>query len=141
MNMFFFTAFFWYIDFFFIFIPKTLMSLELFFSILWMFLIFTGKRMSFKSVFLANSLSVSVILAGLRSGRFKYLTVLLLKHSLSSIFWILINHFLGWSNSFDDFKQLLPAKWLYLEILIIYDQLLNQYCNLNLFLKIFVCLL
>ena len=55
--------------------------------------------MSLKSSFLAKSLSAFVILAGWWFAGFKYLTVLHLKHSLSSIFLILINPFLRWSNS------------------------------------------
>ena len=54
--------------------------------------IFTGNFMFLKSSFL--------ILPGSRSTGFKYLSKHYLKHSISSIFWILINHFLGWSNLF-----------------------------------------
>ena len=73
--------------------------MEFFFTIVWMSQILTGNFMSLKSSVLANSLSAFVILAGLWSAGFKYLTILYLKHSLSPIFWMLIRPFLGWSNS------------------------------------------
>ena len=71
------------------------MYIEFFFSILRMSLVFTGNFMFLKSSLFAKSLSAFVILAG-----FKYLTKHHLNHSLSSVFLILINPFLGWSNSF-----------------------------------------
>ena len=48
-------------------------------------------------------LSAFVILVGWWSAGFKYLTKDNLKHSLTSIFGILINHFLGCSTSFGNF--------------------------------------
>ena len=89
------------------------------FSTLRLSLVLTGSFMSPKSSFLANSLSVLAILVGLRSAGFKYLTNHHLKHSSSSIFPILINLFLGWSNSPGNFVKLLPAKGLFYEILIV----------------------
>ena len=76
------------------------MPMELFFSILWMSLTLARNVMSLKSGFLANSLSAFVTLAGWWSAGLKYLTKHHLKYSLSSIFWISINSFLRWSNSF-----------------------------------------
>ena len=74
--------------------------MEFFFSILWMSLILTGNLMSLKSSLFAKSLSAFVVLIWLWSAGFKYQTKHHLKQSLSSIFWILLNPFLGWSNSF-----------------------------------------
>ena len=69
--------------FFFIFISKnTNADGFLFFD----FVIFNGNFMSLKTRFLENSLSASVILAGLPSGGFKCLTILHLKDLLSSVF-------------------------------------------------------
>ena len=72
--------------FFFTFVTKILMLMEFLLSILQVSLIFTGNCMSLKSRFLANSLSAFVIPSGLRSAGFIYLTILHLKHLLSSIF-------------------------------------------------------
>ena len=47
---------------------------------------FTGNSMFLKSSFLVNCLSAFVSPAGLRSAEFKYLIILHLKHSLSSLF-------------------------------------------------------
>ena len=69
------------------------MLIEIFFSILWMSLFITGNVMSLKSSLFAKYLPAYVILAGLRSARCKYLTKLHIKHSLSSIFWILIKYY------------------------------------------------
>ena len=77
--------------------------------------------MFLKSSFLANSLSAFVILLGLGSSGFKYLTKHHLKHSLSSIFWILINPFFAWSNSLGNLIKLLPDKGLDFEILIVWS--------------------
>ena len=74
--------------------------MEFLFLIVWMPLILTGEFMSLTSTVLAKSLSTFIILAGLWSAGFKDLTKHHLKHSLSSIFWILIIPILGWSNSF-----------------------------------------
>ena len=95
---------FWWINwmFFPIFITKnTNANVILFFLILWMPLTFTGNLMSLKSSFLPKSLSAFTWFTG-----FKYLTILYLKHSLSSIFWILNNPFLGWFNSFSNLMLL-----------------------------------
>ena len=46
--------------------------------------------------------SAFVTFAGWWSAGFMYMTKLHLKRSLSSIFWILINDFLAWSNSFSN---------------------------------------
>ena len=94
--------------------------MEFFFSILWKSRIFTGNFMFLKSNFLANSLSGFVILLELWFAGFKYLTIRHLKHSLSSIFVILTNPFLGWSNSLGNLIQLLPAEVLYFEILMLW---------------------
>ena len=93
------------------------MPIEFFFSTLQMSLDFTGNYISLKSRFLVKYLSAFIILAGLRSAGFKYLIKHHLKHSLSSVFGILINPFLGWSNSFCNLIQLLPAKGLYFKML------------------------
>ena len=69
---------------------------------------------------LAKYLSAYIILAGGWSAGFKYLTKHHLKHSLSSIFSVLINPFRGWSNSFGNLVQLHPGKRLYFEILIVW---------------------
>ena len=104
-----------------IFIAKTLMPMKSFcFAILWMFLILIWNFMSLKSSFLAKSLLAFASLAWWWFAGFKHLTIIHLKHSLSSIFWILINPFLGWFNSLDNFIELLPAKGLYFEILIVW---------------------
>ena len=55
--------------------------MEFFFSTLYISL--TGNFMPLKSTFLAKSLPAFVILAGLRSAGFKYLTKHHLNHSLS----------------------------------------------------------
>ena len=77
--------------------------------------------MSLKSTLFAKSLSAFAILTGLWSAGFKCLTKQNLNHSLSSVFWILINPFLEWSNSFGDLIPILPAKRLYLGILIVWS--------------------
>ena len=59
-----------------------------------------------------------VILADRWFAGLKYLTKHHLKHSLWSIFLILINPFLGKFNSCGNFIQLFPAKGLYFEIII-----------------------
>ena len=56
--------------------------------------------MSLKSIPSEKSLSIFVVLDELRSIGCKYLNKHHLKHSLSSIFLILIKPFLDWSNSF-----------------------------------------
>ena len=76
------------------------MTIKFFYSILYMSLIFTGTFISLKSSFLVNSLTDFVNFVALQSAGFKCLTILHLNHSLSSIFSILINPFLGWFNSF-----------------------------------------
>ena len=60
------------------------MSMEIFFSILRMSLVLTGKIMSLKSSLFAKFLSAFVIFLGLWSAgaEFKYLTKQHLKHSL-----------------------------------------------------------
>ena len=58
--------------------------------------------MSLKSSLFAKSLSAFVIPLGLWSARFKYLIKYHLKHSLSSVFLILIKLFLGGPNSFSN---------------------------------------
>ena len=76
--------------------------------------------MPLESSSLANFLSAFVILIGIQSAVFKYLTKIYLKHSLSLTFLkILINPYLEWSNSFGNFIKLLPVKGLYFEILIL----------------------
>ena len=50
-----------------------------------------------------ETLSAFVIILGLWSAGFKNLTKYYLNYSLSSIFWILINPFLGRSNSLGNF--------------------------------------
>ena len=76
--------------------------------------------MPLESSSLANFLSAFVILIGIQSAVFKYLTKIHLKHSLSSTFLkILINPYLEWCNSFGNFIKLLPVKGLYFEILIL----------------------
>ena len=65
-------------------------------------LIFTWTFMFLKLSFLAKPSSAFVIPGGWWFTGFNYLAILHLKHSLSSIFWIIINPFLGWSNSFDN---------------------------------------
>ena len=106
-----------------------------FFSILWMSLVFTVYFLSLKSSLLAKYLSAFVIPAGLRSAGFEYLTKHHLKHSLSSSFWILINPFAGWSNSFGNLIELLPAKGLY-----VWSMTESKFQS-ELFQKVFVCLL
>ena len=54
-----------------------------------------------------------LISPGLRSSGSTCLIKHHLNHLLSSVFWILIKRFLGWSNSFGNLMQLLPAKGLY----------------------------
>ena len=77
------------------------MPIEL--SILWMSLNLTGNFMSLKSSLFSKSLSAFLIILGLWSAGFKNLTKHYLNYSLSSIFWILINPFLGRSNSLGNF--------------------------------------
>ena len=84
-----------------------------------MSLILTGNFISLKPNYLANSLLDFVILAGLRSAGIKYLTIFHLKLSLSSMFLLLINPSLGWSDSLGNFMELLPAQGLFFEILIV----------------------
>ena len=57
--------------------------MEFFFSTLYISLTLTGNFMPLKSTFLAKSLPAFVIIAGLRSAGFKYLTKHHLNHSLS----------------------------------------------------------
>ena len=95
------------------------MPVEFFFSILWQYLILIGKLMSSKSNWSANISSVFLILTGWCSAGCKYLSAHHFKHLLALIFCILIQPFLGWSNSFGNLIYLLPAKALYLEILIL----------------------
>ena len=90
------------------------MPIEFFLSILWMSLS-SENFMSLKSSFFAKSLSPLVILLRLWSAGFKCLTKHLTK--LSSVFWILIQFFLGWSNSLGYIIKLLPDNGLYFEIL------------------------
>ena len=78
------------------------MLIEFFLSIFWMSLIFTGHFVSLKLGSFAKSLSALIILAGWWSSGCNYLTKQHLKHSLSSISWVLIKPFLGWSNSFSN---------------------------------------
>ena len=75
------------------------MPMEFFSSILWRSLIVTAN-FSLKSSSFAKYLPAFVILAGWWSAGCKYLTKHHLKDSLSSIFWILIKPFLGWSAAF-----------------------------------------
>ena len=77
--------------------------MEFFFSILRISLTLSGNFMPLESNFLAKSQSNFMILLGLWYAGRKYLTKHQLKHSLSSIFLILINPFLGWSDFFDNF--------------------------------------
>ena len=95
---------FWYIDWisFLIFINKITTAAGFFFNFVNIFY-FTGNFMSLKSSLFEKSLSFFVILAGLRSPGCKYLTKHHLKHPLSSAFQILINPFLGWSDTFANF--------------------------------------
>ena len=99
---------FWYIDwiFFFMFINKNVnvdgYIYIYIFPILWTSLTLTGNSMSLKSGFFAKFSSASVILLLYFPG-FKFLTKHHLKHSLSLMFWILINPFLGWINYFAEF--------------------------------------
>ena len=81
-----------YIDwiFFLIFIAKTLIPIEFTFSILRMSLIFTGNFMSSNSSLFVESLWAFIIFAGLSSYGCNYLTENDLKHSVLSIFWLLI---------------------------------------------------
>ena len=97
---------FWYINwmFFLIFIIKsTNVDWILFFDFLnvsnfyWKFYAFKIKL--FYNIFFSSFF----ILLELWFTGFKYLTKIHLKHSLLSIFWILIKHFLGWSNSLGNF--------------------------------------
>ena len=88
---------FWYMNwmFFLIFITKNTNAARiLFFSVLCISLTLTRNFMFLKSCFLDKSLSPFVILARLRSAGFNYLIKRHLKHSLTSIFWILISLFL-----------------------------------------------
>ena len=85
-----------------------------------MSLTLTRKFMSLKQSFLARSLSIFIIPAGWWSAGFNYLTKNHLKDSLSLVLWILIKPFLGWSNSFSNLIELLPAKGLYFEIRIVW---------------------
>ena len=59
------------------------MPIELFFSVLGMFLTLTGNFMSLKPSFLTKALSAFVILYGLWSTGCTYLTIFHLKHSFS----------------------------------------------------------
>ena len=79
------------------------MPIEFFFSILWISLDFTESFISLKSSLFGKTSSAFVILFGWYSPGFRYRTKHYLKHSLPSIFWILIKPFLGWSNSFGNF--------------------------------------
>ena len=99
---------------------KALMTTGFFCSILWMSLILTGNSISLKSSYLSKSLSAFVILAAWWFAGCKYLPKHHLKHLLPSIFWILIKPFFGWFNSFGILVQLLPAKGLHFEILILW---------------------
>ena len=111
--------------FFFFSSPKTLMPMEFFFffffSILWTSLILTENVTFFKSNLFVKSLSIFVIFLGLWSVGLTHLTKHHLKHSLSSVFWILIKAFLGWSNSSGNLIYLLPGKGSYFEILIVWS--------------------
>ena len=122
--MFFFPTLVWYTDwmFFFIFIAKNTNVNGFFFSNLLMSLILTGN-LSVESNFLAKSMSTIVILDGWWFSGFRYQIKHHSKHSLSSIFWILINPFFGWSNSSPNFIKLLPAKGLYFEIQIVWSMI------------------
>ena len=90
-----FESIFWHIDwiFFLVFLTKTLMPIQFFFSISWISLILTWDFV-FKSSSLAESLSTFLALAGWWSARYKHTIRHQLKHLLSSIFWILIKSFL-----------------------------------------------
>ena len=92
----------WYIDwmFFFIFTAQNTNFNRIIFFYFMLSLSLTGNFMSLKSSLFAKSLSAFVIILELWSAGFKYMTKPHLKHSLSSIFWILINRFLGGFNSF-----------------------------------------
>ena len=68
-----------------------------------MSLTLTGNVMSFKSRPFAKYLSDFVIFPGLLSAGCKNLTKYHFKHSLSSIFRILIETFIGWCNSLGNF--------------------------------------
>ena len=92
-----------------------------FFSILWTSLILTENVTFFKSNLFVKSLSIFVIFLGLWSVGLTHLTKHHLKHSLSSVFWILIKAFLGWSNSSGNLIYLLPGKGSYFEILIVWS--------------------
>ena len=94
----------WYIDwmFFFVFTAKNTNFDRIIFFYFMLSLSLTGNFMCLKSSFFAKSLSAFVIILWLWSVGFKYMTKPHLKHSLSSIFWILINRFLGGFNSFSN---------------------------------------
>ena len=111
---------------FFIFITKNtnangILFFFFFFSILWTSLILTENVTFFKSNLFVKSLSIFVIFLGLWSVGLTHLTKHHLKHSLSSVFWILIKAFLGWSNSSGNLIYLLPGKGSYFEILIVWS--------------------
>ena len=112
---------------FFIFITKNtnangiLFLFFFFFSILWTSLILNENVTFFKSNLFVKSLSIFVIFLGLWSVGLTHLTKHHLKHSLSSVFWILIKAFLGWSNSSGNLIYLLPGKGSYFEILIVWS--------------------
>ena len=111
---------------FFIFITKNtnangILFFFFFFSILWTSLILTENVTFFKSNLFVKSLSIFVIFLRLWSVGLTHLTKHHLKHSLSSVFWILIKAFLGWSNSSGNLIYLLPGKGSYFEILIVWS--------------------
>ena len=118
--MFIFTSCVWYIDwiFYFVFITIIVNASKFFFSILWINVF--SFYWKFLSLF-AKTLSDSVIRARWWCAGFKYLTKHHLKHSFSSVFWVLVNPFLEWFNSLGNFIKLLPAKRLYFEILIVWS--------------------
>ena len=95
--------------------------MEFFFPFLWKSLILTGNFMYLRSSLFTKSLSAFVILLGLWFAGFKHLTKNHLKHSLSSVFWILIKPSLGWSNSSGNFTELLPVNGLYFGILMLWS--------------------
>ena len=86
------------------------MSIEFLFSILCISLTLTGNFMSLQSSLFGKFLATFVSLAGWWSSGFKQLTKHHLNHSLSSIFWILMNLFLGWFNFLGKFMNSFQLK-------------------------------
>ena len=96
-----FESIFWHIDwiFFLVFITKTLMPIQFFFSISWISLILTWDFV-FKSSSLAESLSTFLALAGWWSARYKHTIRHQLKHSFIIDILNINQVFFGWFDSF-----------------------------------------